>query len=83
MLKRTPVVPVLLAIALARAMLPASASAQPAPYSIQWGTPGTVNGQFDDIGGQAVDGGGNVYVVDRNNHRIQKFGYPGAAVIPR
>jgi DNA-binding beta-propeller fold protein YncE len=31
------------------------------------------NGQFSGPGGIAVDSAGNVYVVDGNNNRIQKF----------
>ena len=38
-----------------------------------WGSQGKGNGQFQDPRGIAVDGEGNVYVVDSNNHRIQKF----------
>jgi len=44
-----------------------------------WGTEGSGDGQFffreqvDHAAGITVDGVGNVYVADFNNHRIQKF----------
>jgi DNA-binding beta-propeller fold protein YncE len=38
-----------------------------------WGSTGTSDGQFNEPHGIAVDSDGNVYVVDRFNHRIQKF----------
>jgi tripartite motif-containing protein 71 len=37
------------------------------------GTPGAGEGQFDHPEAIAVDGSGNVYVVDSRNRRIQKF----------
>ncbi len=39
----------------------------------RWGTEGTGNGQFDYPENMAVDSEGNLYVVDANNNRIQKF----------
>ena len=41
----------------------------------QWGMSGTRNGQFRQPWGLAVDGTGNVYVVDKGNNRIQKFSH--------
>ena len=38
-----------------------------------WGTQGTGEGQFNDPCGVAVDHGGNVYIPDRGNHRVQTF----------
>lgn len=37
------------------------------------GTPGTGNGQFDGPEGIALNGSDDVYVVDRGNHRVQRF----------
>src|SRR5229473_6762067 len=54
-------------------VLPREAIAQAPPYLLQWGTPGSGNGQFKGPSGIAVDAGHNVYVVDRENQRIQKF----------
>jgi DNA-binding beta-propeller fold protein YncE len=45
-----------------------------------WGTPGTGDGQFDDPCGVAVDHGGNVYIPDIGNHRVQKFASNGTYV---
>lgn len=58
-----------------------SAHAQCPPYSNQWGSPGNGNGQFNNPIGTATDAAGNVYVVDTNNHRIQKFGPRGAFIL--
>ena len=45
------------------------------------GTSGSGDGEFNDPRGVAVDNNsGNVYVADRGNHRIQKFGPP--SIIP-
>ncbi|WMT40456.1 S-layer homology domain-containing protein [Paenibacillus sp. D2_2] len=37
------------------------------------GGPGSELGEFDEPNGVAIDGLGNVYVADSNNHRIQKL----------
>ena len=42
-------------------------------YSTQWGSLGTGNGEFNATIGIDVNTNGNVYVVDRYNHRIQEF----------
>jgi hypothetical protein len=82
MKKCSLVVPVLLSIFLAAALLPASASAQAYAYIMQWGTYGTGDGQFSGAIGVAVDGSGSVYVVDSGNDRIQKFTSSGTYLTP-
>lgn len=42
-------------------------------FSTKWGTRGLRNGQFNGIGGVAVDASGSVYVTDQGNHRVEKF----------
>ena len=46
-------------------------------YVMKWGTAGSGNGQFAGPEALAVDSAGAVYVVDRNNYRIQKFTISG------
>ncbi len=43
-------------------------------FLLKWGSSGSGDGQFNGPLGVAV--GGSVYVVDKNNNRIQKFGDP-------
>lgn len=54
-------------------IVPALALAQAPSYLLQWGTRGSGDGQFSGPAGMAVDAGGNVYVADYGNHRVQKF----------
>jgi DNA-binding beta-propeller fold protein YncE len=42
-----------------------------------WGSAGTGNGQFTLPAGIAAGPGDKIYVVDTNNHRVQKFGSGG------
>ena len=55
-------------------------------FITKWGTYGSGDGEFDWHGGShpdagiAIDGSGNVYVVDSGNHRIQKFNSDGAFI---
>jgi DNA-binding beta-propeller fold protein YncE len=42
-------------------------------YLKQWGGSGSGNGKFNSPAGVDVDAGGNVYVADEFNHRIQVF----------
>ncbi|OGR96999.1 MAG: hypothetical protein A2V88_09335 [Elusimicrobia bacterium RBG_16_66_12] len=60
-------------LSLAAAVLTPVASAEPPVFLLKWGTLGSGDGQFNAPHSLAVDGDGNVYVVDRDNHRIQKF----------
>ena len=43
----------------------------------KWGSKGSGDGQFSSPYGIAVESAGNVYVVDSNNDRIQKFSASG------
>lgn len=47
------------------------------PFDFSFASSGTGNGQFSGPGGVAVDSGGNVWVVDRGNNRIEKFNSKG------
>ena len=47
-----------------------------APFAM-WGSTGALPGQFDVADGVDVDARGNVYVVDRENHRVQRFSSTG------
>ena len=46
-----------------------------------WGNSGTLGGQFSTPTGIAVDDAGFVYVVDRDNNRIEKFDSDGDFVL--
>ncbi len=46
----------------------------------QWGSYGTGPGQFSIPSGVAVDSGGNVYVTDTGNDRVEKFTATGAFI---
>jgi tripartite motif-containing protein 71 len=39
----------------------------------EWGSAGTLPGQFNNSYGTAADAAGNIYVADRGNNRVQKF----------
>jgi tripartite motif-containing protein 71 len=42
-------------------------------YSTQFGSAGSGHGQFSSPAGVAIDGHGNVWVVDRGNDRVEEF----------
>lgn len=50
-------------------------------FLTKWGTSGTNPGQFDALGGVAVDGNGDVYTVEAGINRIQKFTNNGAFIL--
>jgi DNA-binding beta-propeller fold protein YncE len=55
-----------------------AAAVEPPPeFLTTWGSKGPGDGQFCYPRGIAVDGTGNIYVVDTDNHRIQKFDADG------
>jgi len=56
----------------------ASAFAQPITFVLEFGTPGSGNGQFSVSTALAVDAGGDVYVADAVDHRVQRFDAAGA-----
>ena len=49
-------------------------------FYLKWGTPGSGDGQFNYPRGVAVDALQYVYVVDENNHRVQKFTFDGVFI---
>jgi Tol biopolymer transport system component/streptogramin lyase len=49
----------------------------PPAFLREWGSPGTAEGQFAYPASVAVDSSGNVYVADKDNNRIEKFGPNG------
>ncbi len=46
-------------------------------YASSFGSAGTGNGQFAHPAGSAVDANGNIWVVDENNKRVEKFSEAG------
>jgi hypothetical protein len=49
-------------------------------YSSQFGSNGSGNGEFNGPYGIAIDSSDNVYVVDGNNNRVQKFNSSGVYI---
>ena len=58
---------------------PGNTAVQPIQFQFlsKWGSQGSGDGQLNFPDGIAVDEAGNVYVADRDNHRVQKFGADG------
>jgi sugar lactone lactonase YvrE len=52
-------------------------SSAPPTYGSSFGSVGTANGQFSHPGDVAVDAAGNLWVVDENNNRVEKFNAAG------
>ncbi len=50
----------------------------PGAYLSQFGSGGSGDGQFNGPGGITLDASGNIYVVDSNNNRVEKFDSSGA-----
>jgi hypothetical protein len=61
------------------AMIPPTPTPTPEPYQFvtKWGIQGSGDGQLINPTNVAVDSSGNVYVVDMQNNRIQKFSSTG------
>jgi streptogramin lyase len=68
---RVRVISLHLAFCALAAFWPAAVGAQ--SFILQWGSPGSGDGQFNEPRGVATDAAGNVYVVDSGNARVQKF----------
>jgi sugar lactone lactonase YvrE len=52
-------------------------SAAPPEFVLKWGSQGSADGQFDFPLRIAVDGGGDIFVAELDNQRIQKFDNTG------
>jgi uncharacterized protein (TIGR03663 family) len=64
---------------------PAARGYQSAPALLQpvaiWGEKGAGPGQLNEPRALAVDGAGNVFVIDSKNNRVEKFGPDGLAIL--
>lgn len=52
---------------------PTASAEEPPQFRTKWGAYGSANASFRGPAGIATDLRGNIYVVDAENHRIQKF----------
>ncbi|MDP2860409.1 MAG: 6-bladed beta-propeller, partial [bacterium] len=58
---------------------PLGSAANPVLFA-KWGVPGTGNGQFTNPTGITADASGNIYAVDSDNNRVQKFTAEGVFI---
>ena len=73
-------IPVLTALILLLVLVPGIQAADTYGFVAKWGSAGTGDGQFQMPVGIATDAGGNVYVADAQNNRVQKFTSTGTFV---
>lgn len=69
------------AVATALSLLAPAAASADLSLVAQWGSAGTGNGQFQVPNGVAADAAGNVYVVDGNGNRVEKFDSNGTFLL--
>lgn len=69
---------VLLSLLLSSPSIAATESGDLPGFSLQWGTPGQGQGQFNGIGDLAAGPSGTLFVADSGNDRIQSFSENGA-----
>ncbi|MEW6555879.1 MAG: 6-bladed beta-propeller [Elusimicrobiota bacterium] len=62
-------------------VIPATTRADNYTLAKEWGSYGGADGQFDSPSGIAIDSFNNIYVVERYNHRIQKFDSNGNFIL--
>ncbi len=54
-----------------------TANMGPMCYSLMWGANGNAIGEFNGPAGMETDSGGNIFVVDTGNNRVEKFNSNG------
>jgi YD repeat-containing protein len=57
-----------------------STAPQPPVYSSSFGSAGAGNGQFNHPGAVTVDSGGNLWVADHGNYRVEEFSSGGTFI---
>ena len=60
--------------------IPNGAYSEDYVFETKWGSSGASSSQFNFPTGISVDGSNNVYVLDTNNHRVQKFDTNGTYI---